>query len=266
MLFSKLPIVFLSAIASEKNGSTNSTIATYILSHLDEMKYIGITEFANKCNVSSSSISRFCKEIGLENFSELKSIISNIEFYEDKEEKSDIYSERMVSYAKSITDSIKQVSASLPEKLMKELLIDIHRYKRIATFGLMKAETAALILQSDLLNYKKNIYTNLSYKEQMGFIEESSEDTLIIIFTYTGSYFKYNDRRNYMNKKNIPKIWMISGENEDEPHYIYKKITFSSPQDYISHPYQLDFVATTLAQEYGYYISRIDKNENEETT
>ena len=69
-----------------------------------------------------------------------------------------------------------------------------------------------------------------------------------------------------MNKKNIPKIWMISGENEDEPHYIYKKITFSSPQDYISHPYQLDFVATTLAQEYGYYISRIDKNENEETT
>lgn len=261
MLFSKLPIVFLSAIASEKNGSTNSTIATYILSHLDEMKYIGITEFANKCNVSNSSISRFCKEIGLENFSELKSIISSIEFHEDEEIKSDNYSDRMMNYAQSITNSILQVSSSLSEELMKELLVDIHRFKKIATFGLMKAETAALILQSDLLNYKKNIYTNLSYKEQMEFIEESSDDTLIIIFTYTGSYFKYNDRRNYMNKKNIPKIWMISGENEDEPHYVYKKITFSSPQDYISHPYQLDFVATTLAQEYGYYLSKTNKKD-----
>lgn len=259
MLFSKLPIVFLSAIASEKNGSTNSTIATYILSHLEEMKSIGITEFADKCNVSNSSISRFCKEIGLENFSELKTIISNIEFREDDEEKPESYDERVSNYAVSINNSIQEVAQSLPESLLNELLLDIYSFDYIATFGLMKAETASLILQSDLLNYKKNIYTNLSYKEQMEFIENSNEDTLIIIFTYTGSYFKYNDRRNYMNRKNIPKIWMISGENEAEPPYVYKKLTFSSPQNYISHPYQLDFVATILAQEYGYYLSRIKK-------
>ena len=63
MIYGKLPVVFLSTIASEKNGSTNCVIATYILEHLDEMQDIGIKEIAKKFNVAVSSISRFCKEI-----------------------------------------------------------------------------------------------------------------------------------------------------------------------------------------------------------
>ena len=34
MLYGKLPIVFLSTLASEKKDSTNSQIATYLLNHL----------------------------------------------------------------------------------------------------------------------------------------------------------------------------------------------------------------------------------------
>ena len=81
MIYGKLPVVFLSTIASEKNGSTNCVIATYILEHLDEMQDIGIKEIAKKCNVAVSSISRFCKEIGLRDFVELKELLSSIDFY-----------------------------------------------------------------------------------------------------------------------------------------------------------------------------------------
>ena len=38
MLYGKLPIVFLSTLASEKKDSTNSQIATYLLNHLDDIK------------------------------------------------------------------------------------------------------------------------------------------------------------------------------------------------------------------------------------
>ena len=37
MLYGKLPIVFLSTLASEKKDSTNSQIATYLLNHLDDI-------------------------------------------------------------------------------------------------------------------------------------------------------------------------------------------------------------------------------------
>ena len=44
MLCGKLPIVFLSTLASEKKDSTNSQIATYLLNHLDDIKNIGIQD------------------------------------------------------------------------------------------------------------------------------------------------------------------------------------------------------------------------------
>ena len=37
MIYGKLPVVFLSVVASEKSGSTNSAIASYILEHIDEV-------------------------------------------------------------------------------------------------------------------------------------------------------------------------------------------------------------------------------------
>ena len=46
MIYGKLPVVFLSVIASEKNGSTNSVIASYLLEHMEEVKNLGIKEMA----------------------------------------------------------------------------------------------------------------------------------------------------------------------------------------------------------------------------
>ncbi len=52
MIYDKLPIVFLSTLVSEKNGSTNSQIAAYILNHLEEVQNLGIKEIAKECNVA----------------------------------------------------------------------------------------------------------------------------------------------------------------------------------------------------------------------
>ena len=48
MIYDKLPIVFLSTLVSEKNGSTNSQIAAYILNHLEEVQNLGIKEIAKE--------------------------------------------------------------------------------------------------------------------------------------------------------------------------------------------------------------------------
>ncbi|MHC5229201.1 MurR/RpiR family transcriptional regulator [Enterococcus sp. LJL99] len=254
MLYNKLPIVFLSTIASEKKGSTNSTIASYVLSNLDEMKYLGIKEFAKNCNVSISSISRFCKEIGLTDFAELKQILIEKDLERDISIKENLFSTRIDHYSTMIAESIAEVSKSIAEEKVTQLIEDMESYNKVAAFGLMKAETAALILQSDLLTCNKQVYTNLSYKEQMDYIENSAQDTLIIIFTYTGSYFDYSTKRSFLKKKNRPKIWLISGSKKNVPDYVSDCIYFSSQQDHISHPYQLDFVATILAKEYAKII------------
>lgn len=68
-----LTIILLSTINSELINSNNYRIAKYILENMRALEDISITELAKECYVSNSSISRFCRDIGLRDYNELKS-------------------------------------------------------------------------------------------------------------------------------------------------------------------------------------------------
>ena len=252
MLYSKLPIIFLSTLASEKDGSTNSIIAEFILNHLDDMASIGICDLAKQCHVAISSISRFCKEIGLQDYNELKTLLTLPELYYEPYSLIDNTQERMNAYVNKMKECMDQVLCSIDSNKIRQLCLDIQFYKKVAIFGLMKAGSVALNLQCDLLMLKKVTYTKLSYKQQMEYLKNASEEDLIIIFSYTGTYFDYEFRR-LPKILNRPKIYCIGGnrvENTNDVELEY--ITFDSMQDQASHPYQLQCVASLIAQEYDY--------------
>lgn len=251
MIYGKLPVVFLSTIASEKNGSTNCVIATYILDHLEEMQNIGIKEIAKKCNVATSSISRFCKEIGLRDFVELKELLLSTKLnFEEQSQSASVY-QRIEDYSDKINESIQMVKNTLDARQLIKLCEDIKKYKRVAIFGLLKAGSVAINLQGDLLMLGKQVYTNISYTQQMQYIITSDEDDLIIVFSYTGSYFDYENFRALQKRLNAPKIWMISSVKESYPSFVDEVVSFQSLQDQAGHPYQLQFIASLIAQEYS---------------
>lgn len=256
MIYGKLPVVFLGLLASEKKGSTNSIIASYILEHLEDMKDIGIQQFAEDCNVSTSSISRFCRDVGLEGFSELKMILNQANLQKGPEASQGCFQERKKSYTEMTQSAIQQVSDSLNEPDVIELVQDIINHEKVAAFGLMKAETAALILQSDLLMYGKQIFSNLSFREQTDYILNADEQHLIILFSFTSSYFDYAPLKPFLRKKNRPRIWMVTGGNTNVPSFVHKCLRFKSTQNHFEHPSQLDFVATIIAQEYNFYYKK----------
>ena len=71
-----LIIILLSLINSEVNESNNYKIAKYILENITELENCSITELAKKCYVSNSSISRFCRDIGLNDYNDLKNQVA----------------------------------------------------------------------------------------------------------------------------------------------------------------------------------------------
>ncbi len=251
MIYSKLPVVFLSTIASEKNGSINCMIASYLLDHLKEVQNIGIKEMADKCHVAMSSISRFCKEIGLRDFTELKELLNCSQFYFEEQSDSKTFEQRIHDYNQKITESITMVEKTINKNQILKLCQDIHQYQKIALFGLLKAGSVAMNLQSDLLMLGKQVYTNISYLQQIDYIVNGNQNDLIIIFSYTGSYFDYQDLRELKKKLYAPKIWMISSNKEHYPDFVDEIISFESLQDQGSHPYQLQFVGSLIAQEYA---------------
>lgn len=237
MLYGKLPIVFLSTLASEKKDSTNSQIATYLLNHLDDIKDIGIQEMAKECSVAMSSISRFCKEMGLNDFNELRELLISTKMNFEQYSSSSKAKNRLEEYSLKVKESITMVEKSIDMQQINALCKEIQKYQQVGIFG--------------LLMLGKQTYSHISYKQQLQYISSTNEDDLLIIFSYTGCYFDYPDISTLKNKLKKPQIWLISSKQESYPDFIDHVIIFDSKRDQNSHPYQLQFIASLIAQEYA---------------
>ena len=68
----KLPYILLELINNESPESVDYIIARYILDHLTELSGASIQDISDACEVSKSTLSRFCRKAGLEDFQEMK--------------------------------------------------------------------------------------------------------------------------------------------------------------------------------------------------
>ncbi len=243
MLYTKLPVVLLSVLAAEKNGSTNGVLAEYILRHTKEVAGMGIKELAKSCHVGVGSVSRFCREIGLEGYGELQALVTSPDFSFQR------LSLPPEELAGQIGEGLRQAAVSVDRAAVTALCREILSFPKVAAFGLMKAESAAICLQSDLLMLGRQIYTNISYSEQLDYIAHADAETLILLFSYTGAYFAYPGEPFAGEALYPPQIALITGSDAPQPAYIDHLIRFSSRLDQASHPYQLELMAGLLAQE-----------------
>ena len=164
------------------------------------------------------------------------------------------YDELENSLIRSKADCIifdEKLKNTIDEKQIIKLCQDIKNYQRVAIFGLLKAGSVAINLQGDFLMLNKQIYTNISYPQQIEYILNTDDKDLIIILSYTGAYFDYEDLRANYKKLKASKIWMISSQQKTYPDFVNEVLSFESLQDQSSHPYQLQFIASIIAQEYA---------------
>ena len=71
-----LIIILLSTLNDEPKGSNNYKIAKYMIENMRDLEEYSLTDLAQACYVSNSSISRFCRDIGLKDFNALKNQIA----------------------------------------------------------------------------------------------------------------------------------------------------------------------------------------------
>ena len=255
-----LVIILLSTINSEPKDSNNYKIAKYLLENLHALEDLSISDLANECFVSNSSISRFCKEIGLNNFNTLKAQIIKIPLeYRYASNKFDFQSfdnNFLKSYILSIIDNLKHLYSNELNNKITNLVKDIHSYDNIGAFGYMHSESVALNLQYDLQTNGKLIFTHIKFTNQIDFINNSDGNTLIIIFSESGSYFNRVFPRStpFHNQKNKPKIVLITSNKNASFSYVDEYIFYTSRNDYASHPYGLMAIESMISLKYAEYI------------
>ena len=245
--YEKLPIVLLSELASGREDSYNCRIAAWLLGHMGE--HVSAEEIARACFVSKSAVSRFCREIGLEDFYALREMLATSGKHFEYIKGSDAASQahRVATLG---AESMLLAAETIDMKALDQLAGEIAASPRIACFGLLKAQAAALNLQCDLTMLGKQAFTKVAFREQMEYLKSAGSDDLIVIFSYRGIYFDYD--LPYEARRTQARIWMITGSRDNVTERMHANLqgilSFASNLDFASHPYQLIAAAGILAQ------------------
>lgn len=256
MFYGKLPIIILAEIASTDSGTTGHVLASYILDHLEEMEDITIRGLAEKTHTSIASISRFCKDIGLADFAELKSLLASttLRFEICSEARSP--ARQRDDYVQAVTRSLEQVRSSIDMRKLYCLAEEIREHDKVYIFGILKGETAAMNLQTDLTMLGKKAITKLRYSQQLEELSRVTPEDLVILFSFTGIFYDYGyPRYSSPYREGRPRIYFITSDRKaKETQNFTEVIDFASDTRESSHPYQLQLIASLIAQCYAHLL------------
>lgn len=217
----------LTILNNAKDSSTHYHIAEILLKNFARLENMTIVEIAELCFVSKSTISKFIRYMGYEDFAEFK---TSAAYRSDCQSNRLNYNDNILGYMKSHTKEeyidliirdLELAKSGIDMKKIDEVADDLMRYEKIAAFGIMYSESAALDFQMKLAYSGKYIISYLDEEEQYSFIKKAEEDTLIIIFSNSGDYIKkYQFVKPYIHKnifrQTKAKVVIITGNKEME--------------------------------------------------
>lgn len=171
-----------------KNGKNDvyASIADYILLCPDVRK-LKIRFIIDHCHVSSSSVVRFCQELGFSGFSEMKYALM-------KEEDQRRYthldrftmSENADRHLNEIAVSFMQTRDLLSESVLAAVIQSIHDAQQILVFGLGSSYIVALDLEMRFARLKKQIKAMNDINLQYFSARNADPETLVIGICYSG--------------------------------------------------------------------------------
>ena len=252
MIYGKLPIVLLSTLATQADGTTDCNIAHFILENPQRASRMTIVELARSCHASVSSVSRFCREIGLCDFAELRELIRHADWRFDTGVQSAQAQERLHSTLHVLHESLEALENSVDMEQIGVLCRKIDAYERVAVFGLLKAGTAAQCLQADLLLLGKVAVCKLPFAKQIEYMEQAAERDLILIFSYSGIYFDYLHRRIPRGLRRAHVVFITGAKEIQACGCVDQVISFASDLSQAPHPFQMQAIASLIAREYAW--------------
>jgi DNA-binding MurR/RpiR family transcriptional regulator len=170
-------------------------IAKNILNNINKIEQININDLAELCYVSPATISRFCRDIGFDNFQEFKKVAAiNYSIDTDysrvflglSKEKPE---EAIENYTSSVFENIKYAFEKISIESLNKLAKDIHDSKSVAFFGIQFLYNMGLHLQSRLIIMGKFMQAERSYEQQLHCAQNLDKNSLAIIVSVEGSYF-----------------------------------------------------------------------------
>ncbi|MEG0276514.1 MAG: hypothetical protein RR630_05755 [Coprobacillus sp.] len=220
--------LLLSVKNKESIDSINYKIADYLLRNLGQLNHMTTSFLANECHVSKSAISRFCRNIGLEDFIDLQ-VMARTPLQDPQEKFYIPFNEDINNY---YIDNVQKELPSLKNIDIDELIADLYRYENIYLMGHMQSSLPAYNLQFDFAHIGKHTSCIEDVVRQKEILTHADKNDLIIVFSSSGSFFKHSFIRDL--KLTQARIYLISSMQIIKPTFVYQNISLQVNNMYTS--------------------------------
>lgn len=238
----ELSSVLMNALATEDKSSTNYIVASYVMNHLNELQknnHLTTGYLAKQCNVSKASISRFCRELGFEDFYTFKYMIKNYYPHNTLNKKYDFISNKQTVYSdfmNELSHSFEAFKMNYDQAVLDKLVHDLHTYKNIVMMGHQQSFAMALTLQNDLGSaFCKYAHVCGEPTMQATYFEKAKSEDLFIIFSATGKFLNNSlIKQKIRHKQNMPRIYLITINPDINYSFVYQTICLGDGYNYPS--------------------------------
>lgn len=266
-----LIIRLITFLNSQSIESTNHHIAVTMLENYEHIHNMSIGETAKLCDVSKSTISKFARTIGFDDYLDLK---DNASFIENRFNNplnylsnilTSIEEEGYDQYFDAVIKDVQYYKSHLDISAIDRTAKAIYEYSKVVAFGLVFSESAAMDLQYKLAYNSKFIHTFQDDSVQEEFLKNATEDTLIIIFTNSGNYLTKQQIRTGTPRKNIfsqtkAKIIVItSNPNVLKLPFVSEAIIFPHQTKYQTHAIMYQIITDMIVSRYRCFKNEEDK-------
>ncbi|WP_459478898.1 MurR/RpiR family transcriptional regulator [Clostridium saccharoperbutylacetonicum] len=247
-----------SVINENNQEDSNYVLAHYFLEHYHRLSELNIYEVAADCFVSRSSVRRFCKSIGYENFLDLKTAFSE---YDDQ------YSHYMIhvnreNYRETLTREINEMIQELDKRMNvdeTEKIADKIYESRYVVF--LTSDTSTSVIrefQQSMIFHGKIIRVISDAYTDKTLINTLDKQDILITISSTGTFAKAS--HDYISKCNAHKILVTVNRDKIFSDW-YDKVYHLSAKDRSNEGrgvygkyginYMFDVIYSTYVRKYG---------------
>lgn len=244
-----------SIMNTEEVSSTYYRIAHYLLTNNYLVTRISIQDVADNCYCSKSTISRFCRKLGYDDFYEL-----NLDLYTSSQKSQDKFNKYINGtlndicnlYFHDVLSCIQSANENIQQDDIQYMVHEIQRHTYVGIFGNLQSQAVAENFQMDLGLCRKIIVSSSLPQNQKTYIEQAGRDTLIIIISCSGDYFRNHIDLSKYNKDDRPKFILLTTNKAMLNNQLYDKILyFPSEKNYASQPRIINIFLNLVAIAYA---------------